>query len=129
MLTRVYGISFPSRDELKEYLAKIEEAKRRDHRVIGQKLDLYSFSDYAPGFPFFHDKGLIIIDELVDFWKELHRAHNYQVIKTPQIMKRELWEKSGHWQKYSENMYTTEIENEQYAIKPMNCPGGMMVYG
>jgi len=128
MLTRIYAISFPKREELKEYLTFLQEAKRRDHRVIGEKLDLFSFSEYAPGFPFFHDNGIIVLDELVDYWKELHRVENYEIIRTPQIMKRELWEKSGHWAKYKENMYTVEIEKEQYAIKPMNCPGGMLLY-
>ena len=128
MLTRIYGISFPTREELQAYLQMLEEAKKRDHRVLGKKLDLYSFLDYAPGFPFFHDKGNILLDELIEFWKEEHRAENYEIIKTPQIMRRELWEKSGHWSKFKENMYTTSIEGDDYAIKPMNCPGGMLLY-
>ncbi len=128
MLTRIYGISFPTKDEMKNYLTFLEEAKKRDHKVLGKRLDLFSFSEYAPGFPFFHDKGVIMLDELVKYWTELHRAVGYEIVRTPQIMKRELWEISGHWEKYKENMYTLEIEGEEYAIKPMNCPGGMLLY-
>jgi len=128
MLTRVYAISFPSKDEQKKYLEFLEEAKKRDHKLLGKRLNLFSFSEYAPGFAFFHDNGLIVLDELTDYWKEVHRRYNYQIIRTPQIMNRTLWEKSGHWDKYKDNMYTVKIEDQDFAVKPMNCPGGMLVY-
>ncbi len=128
MLTRVYAISFQNKEQLDEYITFLEEAKRRDHRLLGQKLDLFSFNDYAPGFPFFHNNGIIILDELVDYWKEIHRAYNYEIVRTPQIMKKELWVKSGHWDKYQENMYSLKIDEEDFEIKPMNCPGGMLLY-
>jgi len=128
MLTRIYAVSYPSKEELKEYLDFLEEAKKRDHKLLGKKLNLFSFSEYAPGFAFFHDNGLIVLDELTDYWKEVHRRYNYQIIRTPQIMNRNLWEKSGHWEKYKENMYTVKIEDQDFAVKPMNCPGGMLVY-
>lgn len=128
MLLRVYAISFTSKEDMKAYFDFLEEAKKRDHKLIGKKLNLFSFSEYAPGFPFFHDNGIIVLDELVDYWKAVHRKYNYQIIRTPQIMNRELWEKSGHWEKYKENMYTVKIEDLDFAVKPMNCPGGLLVY-
>src|SRR3989344_1227309 len=128
MLTRIYGIAFETKEELKNYLNLIEEAKKRDHRVLGKKLDLFSFHEEAPGFPFFHNKGLIIWEELLKFWREEHKKANYLEIKTPILLNKQLWETSGHWENYRENMYTLKIEKEDFAIKPMNCPGGMLVY-
>lgn len=129
MLTRIYGISFPSREELKEFLHLLEEAKKRDHRLIGGKLDLFSFKEEAPAMPFFHPNGMAIWDHLVDYWKEVHLKNGYEIIKTPQLMTKELWELSGHWKHYRENMFTVEIDEERaYAIKPMNCPGCMLYF-
>jgi threonyl-tRNA synthetase len=129
MLTRIYGISFPSREELKEFLRLLEEAKKRDHRLIGAKLDLFSFKEEAPAMPFFHPNGMAVWDHLVDYWKEIHLKKGYEIIKTPQLMTKELWELSGHWEHYRENMFTVEIDEERaYAIKPMNCPGCMLYY-
>lgn len=129
MLTRIYGISFPNRELLKNYLKMLEEAKKRDHRVLGAKLDLFSFKEEAPAMPFFHHRGMAVWDHLVAYWKELHVRNGYEIIKTPQLMTRELWELSGHWTHYRENMFTVEIDNERaYAIKPMNCPGCMLYY-
>ena len=129
MLTRIYGISFPSRDELKEHLALLEEAKKRDHRVLGAKLDLFSFKEEAPAMPFFHHRGMALWDNLVAYWKELHLKHDYEIIKTPQLMTKELWKLSGHWEHYKENMFTVEVDDERsFAIKPMNCPGCMLYY-
>ncbi|MFH1182432.1 MAG: threonine--tRNA ligase [Candidatus Woesearchaeota archaeon] len=127
-LQRIYGVAFPSEKQLKEYLALIEEAEKRDHRVIGKQLELFSFHDEAPGFPFFHPKGVIIINELFNFWREEHRKAGYKEIKTPLIMSRALWEKSGHWDHYRENMYFTKVDDKDFAVKPMNCPGAMLVY-
>lgn len=127
-LVRVYGISFPTMQELKEHLHQLEEAKKRDHRVLGVKLDLFSQQEYAAGMPFFHPRGMIIWDALINFWKELHARAGYQQIKTPQLMNQRLWEISGHWQNYKENMYTLTLDEENYAIKPMNCPGCMLYY-
>lgn len=127
-LQRIYGIAFPSTKQLKEYLTAIEEAEKRDHRVIGKQLDLFSFQDDAPGFPFFHPKGVIIINELMNFWREEHRKAGYKEIKTPLIMSRTLWERSGHWDHYKENMYFAKIDDKDFAVKPMNCPGAMLVY-
>jgi threonyl-tRNA synthetase len=129
MLTRVYAISFPDRKQLKEYLQLLEEAKKRDHKVLGAALDLFSFKEEAPGMPFIHPRGLIIWNRLLDFLrKELSEAH-YVEIKTPMMMSKELWERSGHWYHYKENMYLSSIEEREYAIKPMNCPGCMLYYG
>ncbi len=129
MLTRIYGISFPNREQLKEYLRILEEAKKRDHRLLGAKLDLFSFKEEAPAMPFFHPNGMAVWDRLVDYWKELHLKSNYEIIKTPQLMTKELWELSGHWEHYRENMFTVEIDEERaYAIKPMNCPGCMLYF-
>ncbi|MCH9614568.1 MAG: Threonine--tRNA ligase 2 [Chlamydiia bacterium] len=128
MLTRIYGISFPDKQQMKDYLHMLEEAKKRDHRLVGTALDLYSFREEAPGMPFLHPKGMIIWNTLFDFWRDLHTKAGYVEIKTPQIMSQELWEKSGHWEHYRENMFSFEIEDRHFAIKPMSCPGGMLYY-
>lgn len=129
MLTRIYGISFPDKKNLKEYLHLLEEAKKRDHRLWGKKLDLFSLREEAAAMPFIHPNGMIIWNALIDFWKEIHTKAGYIEIKTPTMMSRELWEKSGHWAHYRENMYISEIDEKTYAIKPMNCPGCMLYYG
>lgn len=128
MLQRIYGTAFVKKSELDDYLHRLEEAKKRDHRKIGKELDLFSFHEEAPGFPFFHPKGMIIWNQLIDFWRKVHRENGYQEIKTPLILNRRLWLQSGHWEHYKENMYFTKIDEEDYAIKPMNCPGGVLVY-
>ena len=128
MLQRIYGTAFESKDELKAYLTMLEEAARRDHRKLGKELDLFSLHDEGPGFPFFHPNGMVIRNELINYWREVHRRYGYQEIKTPIILNRKLWETSGHWDHYKENMYFTKIDEEDYAVKPMNCPGGMLVY-
>ena len=128
MLQRIYGTAFETKDELKNYLHMLEEAARRDHRKLGKELDLFSLHDEGPGFPFFHPNGMVIRNELIDYWREVHRRYGYQEIKTPIILNRKLWETSGHWDHYKENMYFTQIDEEDYAVKPMNCPGGMLVY-
>jgi threonyl-tRNA synthetase len=128
MLQRIYGISFPKKSMLDEYLHMLEEAKKRDHRKLGKELDLFSIHPEGPGFPFFHPKGMIIRNILEDFWRKEHIKHGYQEIKTPIILNEELWRRSGHWDHYKENMYFTEIDGETYAIKPMNCPGAMLIY-
>lgn len=128
MLTRVYAITFPDRKLLKDYLFMLEEAKKRDHRIIGPKLDLFSLKEEAPGMPFIHPKGMIIWNKLIEFWRDLHTKAGYIEIKTPQLMSQELWETSGHWFHYRENMYSFEIEERHFAIKPMNCPGCMLYY-
>ena len=128
MLTRIYAISFPDRKMLKDYLFMLEEAKKRDHKLLGPKLDLFSTKEQAPGMPFIHAKGMIIWNRLIDFWRKLHKDAGYVEIKTPLIMSQELWEMSGHWKYYRENMYSFGIEDRFYAIKPMNCPGCMLYY-
>jgi threonyl-tRNA synthetase len=128
MLTRIYGISFPDRKMLKEYLHKLEEAKKRDHKILGPKLDLFSLKEEAPGIPFIHHKGLIIWNRLLDYWRECHKKAGYTETKTPTLMVKELWERSGHWQNYREHMYTSVVEEREFAIKPMNCPGAMLLY-
>ncbi|MDR1569987.1 MAG: threonine--tRNA ligase [Oscillospiraceae bacterium] len=128
MLQRIYGTSFPTKEAMDEYLAQIEEAKKRDHRKLGRELDLYSVVEEGPGFIFFHPNGMIIRNELEAYWRALHREHGYQEIKTPILLSCELWKRSGHWDHYRENMYTTKIDDQDFAIKPMNCPGGMLVY-
>lgn len=128
MLQRIYGTSFPKKSLLEEHLHRLEEAKRRDHRKLGRELDLFSLHEEGPGFPFFHHKGMVIRNELENFWREEHRKRGYQEIRTPIILNRELWERSGHWEHYKENMYFTQIDDKDYAIKPMNCPGSMIVY-
>ena len=128
MLTRIYGTAFATPDELKTYLKRIEEAKLRDHRKLGKDLDLFSLHEEGPGFPFFHPKGMAIMNTLIDFWRREHIRRGYTEIKTPQILDRDLWIRSGHWDHYRENMYVTEIDEKPYAIKPMNCPGSILVY-
>ncbi len=128
MLQRIYGTCFPTKAELDEYLARIEEAKKRDHRKLGRELGLFAFRDEAPGFPFYLPKGMVLKNTLVDYWREVHKKWDYLEISTPQIMKRTLWETSGHWDHYKDNMYTTVIDEEDFAIKPMNCPGSILVY-
>ena len=127
-LQRIYGTAFFDKKELDAHLHFLEEAKRRNHRKIGQALDLFSFHDEAPGMPFFHPKGMVIWNALLDYWRSEHRAAGYVETKTPIILNRSLWERSGHWTNYRENMYTTSIDEVEYAIKPMNCPGGMLLY-
>ena len=128
MLTRIYGTAFGTEDELKEYLRRLEEAKARDHRKLGKELDLFSLHEEGPGFPFFHPKGMVIMTKLIEFWRREHRRRGYVEIKTPMILDRSLWIRSGHWDHYKENMYFTTIDDAPYAIKPMNCPGGILVY-
>lgn len=128
MLQRIYGISFTKQSELTEYLERIEEAKKRDHRKLGKELGLFALRDEAPGMPFFLPNGMILRNTLIDYWHEVHDRWGYLEISTPQIMKRSLWETSGHWDHYKENMYTTVIDGEDFAIKPMNCPGSILVY-
>ncbi|MCD6419718.1 MAG: threonine--tRNA ligase [Synergistetes bacterium] len=128
MLQRIYGISFPTKEMLDEYIKKLEEAKRRDHRKIGKELDLFSFHPEGPGFPFFHPKGMVVWNALIDYWRKVHKAHGYLEVRTPLILNKRLWEQSGHWDHYRENMYFTKIDDEDYAIKPMNCPGGILIF-
>ncbi len=128
MLQRIYGISFEKKKDLEEYLHRLEEAKKRDHRKLGKELDLFSIHEEGPGFPFFHPKGMIIRNILEDFWKEEHAKRGYGEIKTPIILNEELWRRSGHWDHYRENMYFTVIDDNNYAIKPMNCPGSILIY-
>ena len=128
MLTRVYGISFPKQSMLEEHLQMLEEAKKRDHRKLGKELGLFMLRDEGPGFPFFLPKGMVLKNTLIDYWRQVHKKYGYVEISTPIILNRKLWERSGHWDHYKQNMYTTVIDEEDYAIKPMNCPGGMLVY-
>ncbi len=128
MLTRIYGISFPRKEELDAYLAMLEEAKARDHRKLGRELELFMLSDAGPGFPFMLPKGMVLKDLLVDYWKKLHDKAGYVLIQTPMILSRTLWEESGHWDHYKDNMYTVKIDDLDYAVKPMNCPGAMLVF-
>jgi len=128
MLQRVYGTAWPTTKELDEHLQRLEEAKRRDHRVLGKQLDLFSFNEAGPGFAFIHPKGMIIWNAIVEFWRGVHNKYNYEEIKTPIILNEQLWHRSGHWDNYKENMYFTTFDNASYAIKPMNCPGGCLVY-
>jgi len=128
MLQRIYGTSFPKEKELEAYLFRLEEAKRRDHRRLGKELDLYSFVDEAPGFPVFHPKGMVLRNQIETFWRQCHARGGYDEVRTPLIMDRKLWERSGHWEHYKENMYFTEIDEAPFAVKPMNCPGGILLY-
>ncbi len=128
MLQRVYGTAFEKKADLDAYLTLLEEAAKRDHRKLGKELDLFSLQEEGPGFPFFHPNGMVIRNELINYWREIHRQFGYQEIQTPMILNRKLWEQSGHWDHYQENMYFTKIDEEDYAIKPMNCPGGILVY-
>ena len=128
MLTRIYGTAFAKKEDLEAYLTMMEEAKKRDHRKLGKELGLFMFAEEGPGFPFFLPKGMTLKNTLIDYWREIHLRENYQEVSTPVILSRKLWETSGHWDHYKDNMYTTVIDEEDYAIKPMNCPGGMLVY-
>lgn len=128
MLTRINGTAFATKDELEEHLRLLEEAKKRDHRKIGRDMDLFMMRDEAPGFPFFLPNGMILKNALLDYWREIHTAAGYVEISTPQIMNKQLWKTSGHWDHYKDNMYSTVIDDEEYCIKPMNCPGGVLVY-
>ena len=128
MLQRFYGISFPKASQLDEYLNMLEEAKKRDHKKLGKELELFMIAPEGPGFPFFLPKGMVLRNVLEDFWRDIHRKNGYVEIKTPMILNEELWHRSGHWDHYKENMYTTKIDDVDYGIKPMNCPGGMIVY-
>ena len=128
MLQRIYGTAFPTKEALDEYLFMLEEAERRDHRKLGKELDLFSFQPEGPGFPFFHPKGMILRNNLLQLWRELHQEYGYDEIQTPIILNRDLWMQSGHWDHYRENMYFTKIDGEDYAVKPMNCPGGILYF-
>jgi len=128
MLQRIYGTAFPSKEMLQDHLQMIEEAKKRDHRKLGRELELFSLHEEGPGFPFLHNNGMIVWQELTDFWRVEHRRAGYEEIKTPLILNRSLWEQSGHWDHYQDNMYFTKIDEQDFAVKPMNCPGAMLVY-
>ncbi len=128
MLTRIYGTAFSNKTDLESYLTMMEEAKKRDHRKLGKELGLFMFAEEGPGFPFFLPKGMTLKNTLIDYWREIHQRDGYQEVSTPIILSRKLWENSGHWDHYKDNMYTTVIDEEDYAVKPMNCPGGMLVY-
>ncbi len=128
MLTRINGIAFRNNDELQDYLKLLEEAEKRDHRKIGKEMGLFMFADEGPGFPFFLPKGMLVKNALIDYWRDIHYAADYVEVSTPMMMNRHLWETSGHWDHYKDNMYATKIDEEDYCIKPMNCPGGVMVY-
>ena len=128
MLQRIYGISYPKKSQLDEYLKRLEEAKKRDHRRLGRELDLFSILEEGPGFPFFHPKGMVLRNILESFWRSEHTKRGYEEIRTPIILNRDLWIRSGHWDHYQENMYFTNIDDGDYAIKPMNCPGSMLLY-
>ena len=127
-LQRIYGIAYPKKEQLDEYIARIEEAKKRDHRKLGKDLGLYLLMEEGPGFPFFLPKGMVLKNTLIEYWREVHKRYGYVEISTPMMLNRALWERSGHWQHYKDNMYTTVIDETDFAIKPMNCPGGMLVY-
>jgi len=128
MLQRIYGTAFYDREEMEAYLARIEEAKKRDHRKLGRELDLFEFMEEGPGFPFYYAKGMVLKNLLIDYWRQVHKKAGYEEISTPLILSRELWEESGHWENYRENMYTLKIDEQDFAIKPMNCPGGILAY-
>lgn len=128
MLTRIYGTAWETKEDQKKYLEQLEEAKKRDHRKLGQELGLFALMEEGPGFPFFKPKGQVLYNELQNYWRKIHQRENYQEIQTPTMLNQALWERSGHWDHYRENMYTTEIDEQQYAIKPMNCPGGILLY-
>ncbi len=128
VLQRIYGIAFPQKAQLDKYLERLEQAKKRDHRKLGRQLDLFSFHPEAPGFPFWHPRGLVIYDQIVAYWKGVHQREGYQLVQTPMMLCDDLWRCSGHWENYREAMYCTEIDGAGYAIKPMNCPGGLLIY-
>ena len=127
-LQRIYGVAYPSKNKLDEYLVRLEEAKRRDHRKLGKELGLFMLADEGPGFPFFLPKGMVLKNTLINYWREVHKRYGYVEISTPMMLNRDLWERSGHWNHYMDKIYTTVIDDMDYAIKPMNCPGGMLVY-
>ena len=128
MLVRIYGTAFAKKDELEQYLVRIEEAKKRDHRKLGKELGLFTIMDEGPGFPFFLPKGMILKNTLIDYWREIHTREGYMEVSTPLMLNQQLWETSGHWAHYKDNIYTTNIDDETFCLKPMNCPGGMLVY-
>ncbi len=128
MLTRIYGTAFTKASDLEAYLERIEEAKKRDHRKLGKELGIFAMMEEGPGFPFFLPKGMVLKNTLIDFWRQIHTREGYVEISTPMMLNRQLWETSGHWDHYKENMYTTVIDDVDFAVKPMNCPGGMLVY-
>ena len=128
MLQRIYGTAFPRREQLLEHLRLLEEARKRDHRKLGRDLDLFSFHEEGPGFPCFHAKGMVVWNALLEFWRQVHRERNYGEVRTPIILRQRVWEQSGHWDHFQQNMYFTRIDDQEYAIKPMNCPGGMLIY-
>jgi threonyl-tRNA synthetase len=128
MLTRIYALAFETQKELDDYLVMLAEAEKRDHRKLGQALDLFSFHEEGPGFPFWHQKGMVLRNELMSYWREEHQKAGYQEVSTPIILREELWHQSGHWDNYRNNMYFTEIDEQGYALKPMNCPGGILIY-
>ena len=128
MLQRIYGISYPKASQLEEYLNMLEEAKKRDHKKLGKELELFMITGEGPGFPFFLPKGMVIRNVLEDYWRKIHTLNGYQEVKTPVMLNEELWHRSGHWDHYKDNMYTTKIDEQDFALKPMNCPGGMLVY-
>ncbi len=128
MLQRIYGVAFETREELDHHLKMLEEAEKRDHKKLGQELGLFTFSEHGPGFPIFLNNGLVIWEELLKYWRQVHRKYDYQEIKTPMMFNKSLWKISGHWDYYRENMYTSKIEDQDFVIKPMNCPGGMLAY-
>ena len=128
MLVRIYGTAFAKKDELEQYLVRIEEAKKRDHRKLGKELGLFTIMDEGPGFPFFLPKGMILKNTLIDYWREIHTREGYMEVSTPLMLNQQLWETSGHWAHYKDNIYTTNIDEETFCLKPMNCPGGMLVY-
>ena len=126
MLQRIYGTCFPKKEELDAYLARIEEAKKRDHRKLGKELGLFTFMDEGPGFPFFLPNGMVLKNQLIDYWRQIHKKAGYVEISTPIMLNQDLWHRSGHWDHYKDNMYTTVIDDVPFALKPMNCPGGML---
>lgn len=128
MLVRIYGTAFANKTDLEEYITRMEEAKKRDHRKLGKELGLFAMTEEGPGFPFFLPKGMILKNTLIDYWRQIHTREDYVEISSPILLNRQLWETSGHWDHYKENMYTTEIDETTFAVKPMNCPGGMLVY-
>ena len=128
MLQRIYGLAFETKEELDAHLRMVKEAEKRDHRKRGKELDLFSFHEEGVGFPFWHPKGMILLENLVGYWRDVQKKYGYQEVNTPIILREELWHQSGHWDNYKENMYFTEIDEEKYAIKPMNCPGGILIY-
>ncbi|HEY3298364.1 MAG TPA: threonine--tRNA ligase, partial [Armatimonadota bacterium] len=128
MLQRIYGTAFHTQQELEDYLTRLEEARKRDHRKLGREFDLFSFHEEGPGFPFWHPKGTVLYNQIVEHWRQLHSDHGYQEVRTPAILNEDLWHRSGHWDTYRENMYFVEIDEQAYAVKPMNCPGVMLIY-